>query len=94
MKERYEIHFMANELKKVIIIEHSAMNDLEAWRAALLHNGECAGTTFNIHVIADAVEKAANRAIKNVRWNKASHTIAWSERAKTSRNRVGLKNIE
>ncbi|WP_448118426.1 hypothetical protein [Pseudomonas serbica] len=42
----------------------------------------------------DAIEKAASQEISNVRWNKASHTIAWSERAKLNRNLVGLKYIQ
>ncbi|WP_338585893.1 hypothetical protein [Pseudomonas sp. MAG733B] len=94
MRERYEIHFVAGGFKKVIIIEGSSMSDLEAWKAALLHHGECAGSTFNIRYIADAIEKASRRDIRKVRWNKASHTIAWSERAKLARNTVGLKSIE
>jgi hypothetical protein len=94
MKERYEIHFVASSLKKVIIIERSSMSDLEAWKAALLHHGECAGATLNIRCIVDAVEKANGRGIRKVRWNKASHTIAWSERAKLARNTVGLKNVD
>ncbi|MGY2185520.1 hypothetical protein D3C81_478760 [compost metagenome] len=94
MRERYEIHFVAGGFKKVIIIERSSMSDLEAWKAALLHHGECAGSTFNIRYIADAIEKASGRDIRKVRWNKASHTITWSERAKLARNTVGLKNIE
>jgi hypothetical protein len=94
MRERYEIHFVAGGFKKVIIIERSSMSDLEAWKAALLHHGECAGATFNIRLIADAIAIATDRAIKKVRWNKATHTIAWSERAKLARNTVGLKNIE
>lgn len=48
MRERYEIHFIASGFKQVIIIEQSGMNNLEAWKAALLHHGECAGVTFNI----------------------------------------------
>jgi hypothetical protein len=94
MRERYEIHFVSSGFKKVIIIERSRMSDLEAWKAALLHHGECAGATFNIRFISDAVEKATGRGIKKVRWNKASHTIAWSERAKLARDTVGLKSIE
>ncbi|BCX67183.1 MULTISPECIES: hypothetical protein [Pseudomonas] len=94
MRERYEIHFVANGFKKVVIVERSNMSDLEAWKAALLHQGECAGATINIRFIADAMERAADRDIRKVRWNKASHTIAWSERAKLARNTVGLKIIE
>lgn len=94
MRERYEIHFVAAGFKRVIIIERSSMSDLEAWKAALLHHGECAGTTFNIRLIGEAIEKATGWDIRKVRWNKASHTIAWSERAKLARNTVGLKNIE
>lgn len=94
MRERYEIHFIASGFKQVIIIEQSGMNNLEAWKAALLHHGECAGVTFNIRLMAEAIEKATGRGIMKVRWNKASHTIAWSERAKLARNKVGLTNIE
>ncbi|VVP89017.1 hypothetical protein PS918_03046 [Pseudomonas fluorescens] len=94
MRERYEIHFVASEFKRVIIIERSSMSDLDAWKAALLHHGECAGATFNIRLITDAMAVATDRGIRQVRWNKASHTIAWSERAKLARNTVGLRNIE
>ena len=90
MRERYEIHFVASGSKEVIIIERSSMCDLEAWKAALLHQGECAGSTFNIRLIADAMEIAAGCDIRKVRWNKASHTIAWSERGKLVRHVVGL----
>ncbi|WCM53466.1 hypothetical protein OH720_10775 [Pseudomonas sp. WJP1] len=93
MRERYEIHFVASGAKEVIIIERSSMCDLEAWKAALLHHGECVGSMLNTRRIADAIEKAAGRDIRKVRWNKASHTIAWSERARLARNVVGLKNI-
>lgn len=93
MRERYEIHFVASGAKEVIIIERSRMCDLEAWKAALLHHGECAGSTLNIRLIAQAIEKATGREIEKVRWNKASHTIAWSERAKLARKAVGLKHI-
>lgn len=94
MRERYEIHFVAAGFKRVIIIERSSMSDLEAWKAALLHQGECAGTTFNIRLIGEAISKAAEREISKVRWNKASHTIAWSEREKLARNAVGVRSIE
>ena len=94
MRERYEIHFVASGSKEVIIVERSSMCALEAWKVALLHHGECAGTTLNIRLIADAIEKAAGRDIRKVRWNKASHTIAWSERAKLVRNGVGLKHVQ
>jgi hypothetical protein len=70
------------------------MNDLEAWKTALLNHGECAGTTFNIRYIFDAIEKGTDRGIRKVRWNKASHTISWSERAKMARNTVGIKCVE
>jgi hypothetical protein len=94
MRERYEIHFVASGYKEVIIVERSSMCALEAWKAALLHHGECAGITLNIQLNKDAIEKAASQGISNVRWNKASHTIAWSERAKLNRNVVGLKYIQ
>ena len=94
MTERYEIHFVANGFKKVMVIERSGMSDIEAWKTALLHHGECAGATFTIHNIFDVVENALRRGIRNVRWNKASHTITWSERAKLARNTVGVKSIE
>ena len=94
MKERYEIHFVVSGYKQAIIIERSSMSDLEAWKAALLHHGECAGTTFNIRLISEAIDRAEDRGIRKVRWNKASHTIAWSERAKLARSMVGLRSIE
>ncbi|MHC8287234.1 DUF6555 family protein [Pseudomonas sp. XS1P51] len=94
MKESYEIHFVVGGYKKVIIIKRSSMCDLEAWKAALLHHGECAGTTFSIRYISDAVERAEDRGIQKVRWNKATHTVTWSERDKLAQNTVGVKNIE
>lgn len=94
MRERYEIHFVTDDCKQAIIVERSGMSDLEAWKAALLHHGECAGTMFNIRRVSEAIERAGDRGIKKVRWNKASHTIAWSERAKLARSMVGLKIID
>lgn len=94
MRERYEIHFVAGGHKQAIIIERSGMSDLEAWKAALLHHGECAGTTFNIRQVSQAIDRAQELGIVKVRWNKASHTIAWTERAKLARSMVGLKMIE
>jgi hypothetical protein len=94
MKERYEIHFVAGGCKNVIIIKRSAMCDLEAWKAALLHHGECAGTTFSLRHICDAMKKAQERGIHKVRWNKATHFMSWSERDKLVRNTVGVKNID
>lgn len=94
MRERYEIHFVADGFKQAIIVERSGMSDLEAWKAALLHHGECAGTTFNIRRVLEAIDRANDLGIEKVRWNKASHTIAWSERAKLARSIVGLKVVE
>ena len=94
MKERYEIHFVASGCKKVIIIEQSSMSDLQAWIAALLNHGECAGIIFSLRQISHAMAKARERQISKVRWNKASHTRSWSERAQLARNMVRLKNLQ
>lgn len=47
------------------------MSDLEAWKTALLNYVECAGATFNIRFISDAIERASDLDIRKVHWNKA-----------------------
>lgn len=94
MMESYEVHFVASGCKKVIIIERSTLCDLDAWKAALLHQGECAGILFSVRHILQVMGQARARGIDKVRWNKASHTRSWSERAKLARNTVGLKPVQ
>jgi len=94
MQDKYEIHYVKNGLKKVFVTDRSDMSWLEAWKAALLIDGTCAGATVGLRCIGDAMARAADNGISKVRWNKASHIASWSERARLNEGRVLVKQLD
>ncbi|HCN47454.1 MAG TPA: hypothetical protein DIT18_18795 [Pseudomonas sp.] len=94
MQDKYEIHYVKNGLKKVVVTNCNGMNWLEAWKAALLIDGTCAGATVGLRCIDDAMLRAGESGISKVRWNKASHIASWSERARLSENKLLVKQID
>ncbi len=94
MQDKYEIHYVKNGLKKVVVTNHNGMNWLEAWKTALLIDGTCAGATVGLRCIDEAMATAGASGISKVRWNKASHIVSWSERARLDEGRLLVKQIE
>ncbi|MCO8165571.1 hypothetical protein NJC40_22115 [Pseudomonas sp. 21LCFQ02] len=70
------------------------MNEFDAWKSALLADGECVGTTVSLRNLSDAMRKAGANGIAKVRWNKASHVVTWSERARQSQNTLPLRRVD
>lgn len=94
MQDKYEIHYVKNGLKKVFVTDRTGMNWLEAWKAALLLDGTCAGATVGLRCIDEAMVRAQASGISKVRWNKASHIASWSERARLNESRVLVKQLD
>ncbi|MFJ4374567.1 hypothetical protein ACIP1T_18420 [Pseudomonas japonica] len=94
MQDKYEIHYVKNGLKKVFVTDRNGMSWLEAWKAALLLDGTCAGTTVGLRCIDEAMARAADSGISKVRWNKASHIASWSERARWNESRLLVKQLD
>lgn len=94
MQDKYEIHYVKNGLKKVFVLNRDAMSEFDAWKAALLRDGECVGTTVFLRTFDDAVHRANSNGICKVRWNKACHVIAWSERVRQSLNTLPVQRLD
>jgi len=94
MQDKYEIHYVKNGLKKVVVTNRNGMNWLEAWKAALLIDGTCAGATVGLRCVDDAMARAADSGISKVRWNKASHIASWSERARMNEGRLLVTQLD
>lgn len=94
MLDKYEIHYVKNGLKKVFVRDCNAMNEFDAWKAALLADGECVGTTVSLRTLSDAIHRADANGIAKVRWNKASHVVSWSERARQSQNTLPVRRVD
>lgn len=68
----YEIHYVLNNAKEVLIVEKATMSELDAWLCMLIfispkHN------PFDIRLVsnvADASIAAAEKGMSHVRWNK------------------------
>ena len=94
MQDKYEIHYVKNGLKKVVITHRNSMNWLEAWKAALLIDGACVGATVGLRCINEAIVRAEESGISKVRWNKASHTASWSERARMTEGKLMVTHLD
>lgn len=94
MQDKYEIHYVKNGLKKVVVTDRNGMSWLEAWKAALLIDGACVGATVGLRCINDAMARAEESGISKVRWNKASHTASWSERARMNESKLLVKQLD
>lgn len=93
MHDTYEIHYVQHGLKKVAVVHQPSMDALAAWKTALLLTGECAGVMLRLREFSEIVTKAQASGLRNVRWNKASHTVSWSERARERGNRLDVQLI-
>lgn len=93
MQDTYEIHYVKHGLKKVFVLNRNAMSEFDAWKAALLIDGECVGTTVFLRTLDDAITRATLNGISKVRWNKASHVVSWSERARQNQNTLPVTRI-
>ena len=94
MQDKYEIHYVKNGLKKVVVTDRNGMSWLEAWKAALLIDGACVGATVGLRCITDAMARAEESGISKVRWNKASHTASWSERARMNESKLLVRQLD
>ena len=94
MQDKYEIHYVKNGLKKVVITHRNSMNWLEAWKAALLIDGACVGATVGLRCINEAIVRAEESGISKVRWSKASHTASWSERARMTEGKLMVTQLD
>lgn len=94
MQDKYEIHYVKHGQKKVVVTNRSGMTWLEAWKAALLIDGACVGATVGLRCVEEAITRAGESGISKVRWNKATHTASWSERARMNESRLLVTQIE
>lgn len=94
MQDQYEIHYVKHGLKKVVITHRNGMTWLDAWKAALLIDGACVGTTVGLRCVEEAVARAGINGISKVRWNKASHVVSWSERARLNERKVLVTQLD
>ena len=81
MDSQYEIHFIRSGHKEVIRVSRYHMSETQAWKIALMHSGACYGELTQLIANQSIMVLAKRLSVSKVRWNKASHTISFSERS-------------
>lgn len=94
MQGKYEIHYVRNGHKEVAVVQRDTMDSLAAWKEALLLTGGCAGAVLGLQCLAQVIARADARGLSKVRWNKATHTVAWCERLSEQRGRLKVRIVE
>lgn len=70
----FEVHYLLNGLKKVVVVEKTNMSELDAWLCALmLVNGRRISGRDKPDTLELVKSAADNKGIGSVRWNKLSH---------------------
>ncbi|HKS13672.1 MAG TPA: hypothetical protein VJS90_11615 [Pseudomonas sp.] len=94
MPGKYEIHYVRNGHKEVAVVQRDAMDSLTAWKEAMLLTGGCAGAVLGLQCLSQVIASADARGLSKVRWNKATHTMAWCERSWEQRARLKVRFVE
>lgn len=81
MDSQYEIHFVRSGHKEVLRVSRRHMSEPEAWKIALLQAGACYCDITQLPVHDSIIALAKRFSVSGVRWNKASHTISFTERS-------------
>ncbi|SMF38227.1 hypothetical protein SAMN02745962_03459 [Pseudomonas sp. LAIL14HWK12:I11] len=80
MDSQYEIHLVRAGHKEVLRVSRRYMSSSQAWGIALMHAGACYGEITQLAVHESIMLLAKQFSVSGVRWNKASHTISFTER--------------
>ncbi|MFG0461542.1 hypothetical protein ACF8GG_19755 [Pseudomonas sp. yb_1] len=89
----FEIHFVREGKKKVMRVGVLTMSDICALKAVLMECGMCFGTLSTIHDRKTLIALTSSYGIKNVRWNKAIHTIPFVVRMERAKKRIDIYQI-
>lgn len=93
MQHQYEIHFVRQGKKETLRISHVGMSEMIALRIVTTDLGVCVGETLTLQTRDELIALAERLQINKVRWNRASHTISFAERAKLSMQSIPLMDI-
>lgn len=89
----FEIHFVREGKKEVRRLGVLRMSDICALKAVLMECGMCYGALSTVHDRRILAALASTYGIKNVRWNKAIHTIPFVVRMEHVKKRIDIYEI-
>lgn len=69
------------------------MTEISSWKIVAINCGACFGEFGSTNSYQELVEAAGRMGIENVRWNRASHTMAFSERAELKSQQIKIVDI-
>lgn len=93
MRHQFEIHFVRQGRKEILRTAHSTMSEIIALKIVIIESGICVGRTQLLRSRIELIEFARSLNIHSVRWNRASHTMAFAERTKLKSQTIELVDV-